>query len=269
VTPSPVHKFSEERQIPVLTPENFKSPQTLSDFADFNVDLAVVMAYGLILPQEVLQIPRLGCINIHVSLLPRWRGAAPIQRAIMAGDNETGVTIMQMDEGLDTGPILRQNRVRIALETTAEILHDELAQVGAISVCSILADFQSGSIKPVAQSAEGTTYATKITRDEGLLNWHQPAVDVERRIRALNPWPGTWFERGGERIRILSAEPVEGNGDAGTILNQSAVIACSEGAIRPLVMQRPGKSATDAEAFLRGYDLPVGTVLQSSQGAGK
>jgi methionyl-tRNA formyltransferase len=261
VTPSPVHRFSEERGIPVLTPENFKSPEAVSDFADFNVDLAVVMAYGLILPEEVLQAPRLGCINIHVSLLPRWRGAAPIQRAIMAGDDETGVTIMQMDEGLDTGPILRQDRVRIAPETTAESLHDELAQVGAISVCRTLADLQSGNIESVVQSAEGTTYAAKITRDEGFLDWRQSAIDVERRIRALNSWPGTWFERGGERIRVLSAEAVEGNGAAGTVLNQNAVIACGEGAIRPLVMQRPGKSATDTEAFLRGYDLPVGTVL--------
>ena len=269
VTPTPVHRFSEERGIPVLTPANFKSPDAVSDFAEFNADLAVVMAYGLILPKEVLQAPRLGCINIHVSLLPRWRGAAPIQRAIMAGDDETGVTIMQMDEGLDTGPILRQDRVRIVQETTAESLHDELAQVGALSACGALTDLQSGSIKPVAQAAEGATYAAKITRDEGFLDWHQSAIDVERRIRALNPWPGTWFERDGERIRILSAEAVEGNGNAGTILNQSAVIACGEGAIRPLVMQRPGKSATDTEAFLRGYDLPVGTILQSSQGGGK
>jgi methionyl-tRNA formyltransferase len=269
VTPTPVHRFSEERGIPVLTPDNFKSPDAVSDFAEFNADLVVVMAYGLILPKEVLQAPRLGCINIHVSLLPRWRGAAPIQRAIMAGDDETGVTIMQMDEGLDTGPILRQDRVRIVQETTAESLHDELAQVGALSACGALTDLQSGSIKPVAQAAEGATYAAKITRNEGFLDWHQSAIDVERRIRALNPWPGTWFERDGERIRILSAEAAEGNGNAGTILNQSAVIACGEGAIRPLVMQRPGKSATDTEAFLRGYDLPAGTILQSSQGGGK
>ena len=265
VTPSPVHRFSEDRGIPVLTPEDFKSPETVSEFADFKADLAVVMAYGLILPKEVLQAPRLGCINIHVSLLPRWRGAAPIQRAIMAGDDETGVTIMQMDEGLDTGPILRQDRVRIAQETTTESLHDELAQIGATSVCGALTDLQSGNVKPVVQPEDGTTYAAKITRDEGLLDWQQSAIDVERRIRALNPWPGTWFERGGERIRILSAEAVDGNGEAGTVLDQSAVIACGEGAIRPLVMQRPGKSATDAEAFLRGYDLPVGTVLDAPE----
>lgn len=269
VTPSPVHQFSEERGIPVLTPENFKSPEAVSTFADFKADLAVVMAYGLILPKAVLQAPRLGCFNIHVSLLPRWRGAAPIQRAIMAGDDETGVTIMQMDEGLDTGPILRQDRVSIGSETTAESLHDELAQVGAKAVCSALADLQSGKINPVTQSEEGMTYAAKITRDEGLLDWHLTAIDVERRMRALNPWPGTWFERDGERIRVLSAEVVDGNGAAGTVLDQSAVIACGAGAIRPLVMQRSGKSATDAEAFLRGYDLPVGTVLESPQTGGQ
>jgi len=269
VTPSPVHQFSEERGIPVLTPENFKSPEAVSTFADFKADLAVVMAYGLILPKAVLQAPRLGCFNIHVSLLPRWRGAAPIQRAIMAGDDETGVTIMQMDEGLDTGPILRQDLVSIGSETTAESLHDELAQVGAKAVCSALADLQSGKINPVTQSEEGMTYAAKITRDEGLLDWHLTAIDVERRIRALNPWPGTWFERDGERIRILSAEVVDENGAAGTVLDQSAVTACGAGAIRPLVLQRPGKSATDAEAFLRGYDLPVGTVLESPQTGGQ
>ena len=269
VTPSPVHQFSEEQGIPVLTPEYFKSPETVSNFADFNADLAVVMAYGLILPRAVLQAPRLGCINIHVSLLPRWRGAAPIQRAIMAGDDETGVSIMQMDEGLDTGSILRQDHVPIGQETTAESLHDELAQLGAKSVCCTLSDLQSGNINPVVQPEEGMTYAAKITRDEGILDWNLTAIEVERRIRALNPWPGTWFERGGERIRILSAEAVDGNGAAGTILDQSTVIACGEGAIRPLVMQRPGKSATDAEAFLRGYDLPVGTVLEPPKKGGR
>lgn len=268
VTPSSVHKFAEGCGIPVRTPVTFKKTETVSDFVALNADLAIVMAYGLILPKAVLEAPRLGCINIHVSLLPRWRGAAPIQRAILAGDDETGVTIMQMDEGLDTGPILRQDRVPIGPETTTEGLHDELAQVGATSVCCALTDLLSGNIEPKIQPEDGVTYAAKITREEGFLDWHQPAIEVERKIRALNPWPGTWFERDGDRIRILSAECVENNGDAGTVLTQNAVIACGEGAIRPLVMQRPGKSATDAEAFLRGYDLPVGTVLQSPQGDG-
>ncbi|NKB19090.1 MAG: methionyl-tRNA formyltransferase [Alphaproteobacteria bacterium] len=265
VTPSPVHNFAEDHGIPVRTPENFKSAETVSNFADLNADLAVVMAYGLILPATILEAPRLGCINIHVSLLPCWRGAAPIQRAIMAGDDETGVTIMQMDEGLDTGPILRQDRVPIGQETTAESLHDRLAQLGAASICDALVDLQAGDVDPMPQSDVGATYAAKITRDEGLLDWRQSAIDVERRIRALNPWPGTWFERNGERIRILSAELVNGAGEPGTILDECAVIACGDGAIKPLVMQRPGKSATDAEAFLRGYDLPVGTVLALPQ----
>ena len=266
---SPIHDVAAAHGIEVRTPTHLRDEAEHKAIEALDLDAVVVVAYGLILPQGILAAPRLGCINVHASLLPRWRGAAPIQRAIMAGDDETGVTIMQMDEGLDTGPILRQDRVRIVQETTAESLHDELAQVGALSACGALTDLQSGSIKPVAQAAEGATYAAKITRNEGFLDWHQSAIDVERRIRALNPWPGTWFERDGERIRILSAEAAEGNGNAGTILNQSAVIACGEGAIRPLVMQRPGKSATDTEAFLRGYDLPVGTILQSSQGGGK
>ena len=267
VTPSPVHSFAEENGILVRTPENFKSPEAIADFVSLNADVAVVMAYGLILPKSILEAPRLGCINIHVSLLPRWRGAAPIQRAIMAGDDETGVTIMQMDEGLDTGAILRQDRVLIDLETTAESLHDELAQVGAASICETLIDLPDGKIEPLPQGQDGTTYAAKVKRDEGQLDWRFPAIDIERSIRALNPWPGTWFERGGERIRILSAQAVNGKGRAGEIIDSFGSIACGDGAIKPLVMQRPGKSATDAESFLRGYDLPVGTILESRQGS--
>ncbi len=267
VTPSPVHNFAKEKGISVRTPENFKSPEAIADFASLNADIAVVMAYGLILPKAILEAPRLGCINIHVSLLPRWRGAAPIQRAIMAGDDETGVTIMQMDEGLDTGAILRQDRVQIDPETTAESLHDELAQMGAASICTTLIDLTSGKIEPSPQEQDGTTYAAKITRDEGRLDWRLPAIDIERSIRALNPWPGTWFERDGERIRILSAQVVDGKGQVGEIIDSNGSIVCGDRAIKLLVMQRPGKSATDAESFLRGYELPVGTILESRQGS--
>lgn len=269
VTPSPVHNYAQEKDILVRTPENFKSPEAIADFASLNADVAVVMAYGLILPIAILEAPRLGCINIHVSLLPRWRGAAPIQRAIMADDDETGVTIMQMDEGLDTGAILRQDRVQIVPETTAESLHDELAQMGAASICKTLIALTSGEIEPSPQPQDGMTYAAKITRDEGHLDWRSTAIDIERAIRALNPWPGTWFEHDGDRIRILSAQVVDGKGRAGEIIDSNGSIACANGAIKPLIMQRPGKSAMDAESFLRGYDLPVGTILESRQGSPK
>lgn len=261
LTLSPIHSFAQERSIKVRTPENFQSDDTISALDNLNADIAVVMAYGLILPKPVIEAPSLGCINIHVSLLPRWRGAAPIQRAIMEGDEETGVTIMQMDEGLDTGPILRQDRVRIGQETTTKSLHDELAKTGGRSIVEALADLQRGNIEPLPQSEGGASYAAKVTRDEGLLDWHLPAVNILRNIRALNPWPGTWFENNGERIRILSAEFIDGKGFPGTILNESCVVACGEGAIRPLMMQRSGRAATNAEAFLRGYDLPIGKTL--------
>ena len=263
MTLSPLHTFAKENGIDVQTPKNFQSAETITAFADYNADIAVVMAYGLILPKAILDAPRLGCVNIHVSLLPRWRGAAPIQRAIMAGDTETGITIMQMDEGLDTGPILRQDRTAIQTHTTAEGLHDKLAILSAKSIHGALVGLQDGRVDPIPQQNECSNYAKKITRDEGLINWHHSAIDIERRIRALNPWPGTWFERGEERIRILSAEASLETGTVGTVLDKTALIACNDGAIRPLVMQRPGRVAMEAESFLRGYDLPVGTVLGS------
>ena len=263
MTLSPLHKFSKENGIDVQTPENFQSVEAITTFADYNADIAVVMAYGLILPKAILEAPRLGCINIHVSLLPRWRGAAPIQRAIMAGDEETGVTIMQMEEGLDTGPILRQDRTAIETYATAEDLNDELAILSAKSIHEALAALQDGQIDPIPQQDEKSNYAKKIKREEGLINWNHSAIDIERRIRALNPWPGTWFERGEECIRILSAQVSTETGVPGAVLDKNALIACNEGSIRPLVMQRPGKAAMDTASFLRGYDLPVGTVLGS------
>ena len=263
MTRSPIHKFAKENGIDVQTPENFKSVETITTFAEYNADIAVVMAYGLILPKAILEAPRLGCVNIHLSLLPRWRGAAPIQRAILAGDRETGVTIMQMEEGLDTGPILRQDIAAIQPHTTAEALHDELAILSAKSIHEALVGLQGGQIDPMPQQDEGSNYAKKIKREEGLINWHHSAIDIERRIRALNPWPGTWFERGEECIRILSAEVSLKTGVAGTVLDENALIACNDGSIRPLVMQRPGKVAMDVKSFLRGYDLPVGSVLGS------
>ncbi|MBK19139.1 MAG: methionyl-tRNA formyltransferase [Rhodospirillaceae bacterium] len=263
VTASAVHTFADENGIDVRTPENFKSQASVTEFAALDADIAVVMAYGLILPQPILTAPRLGCVNIHASLLPRWRGAAPIQRAIMAGDTETGVTIMQMDEGLDTGEILLQEKISIDQQTNAQILHDQLAELGASTITRALTSLSEGSVQPIAQPDEGAVYAKKIGRSDGHIDWSKPAVEIERTVRALNPWPGTWFNHQGERIRILAADIHNGHGIPGTVLDDNAAIACGDGAIRPRVMQRPGKAATETESFLRGYDLPAGTVLDS------
>jgi methionyl-tRNA formyltransferase len=270
--PSPVHAFAESRGIPVRCPASLKGAAALKAFAGLTADAAVVIAYGLILPAAILSAPRLGCLNIHMSLLPRWRGAAPIQRAIMAGDTETGVTVMQMDEGLDTGAILATCAVPIAADTTAESLHDALAGIGARLIVEILPDLAAGRIEPRPQPDDGACYAKKLVREEGRLDWRLSAVTLDRRIRALNPWPGAWFDRDGERIRVLAAGPVAGpvvgsGGRApGTVIDGAPAIACGEGALRLSRLQRPGKSAMEADAFLRGYDLPPGTILPSPDG---
>ncbi len=262
-TPSPVHAFAARKGIPVRYPATLKDPAEQEAFADLKADAAVVIAYGLILPGPILSAPRLGCLNIHMSLLPRWRGAAPIQRAIMAGDSETGVTVMQMDEGLDTGAILAKEAIPIAADTTAETLHDRLATIGARMIVDVLADLSGGRSQPRPQPDEGATYAKKLVREEGRLDWRLSAAELDRRIRALNPWPGTWFEHSGERIRVLAAEPMDGTGVPGTVLDTSPTVACGAGALRLRRMQRPGKAAMDADAFLRGYVLTPGMVLPS------
>ncbi len=261
--PSPVHRFAADQGIEVRHPKTLRSPDAQADFAALRADVAVVAAYGLILPVPVLEAPRLGCLNIHASLLPRWRGAAPIQRAILAGDAETGVTIMQMDEGLDTGAMLLRGTVPIGPETTAGALHDALAELGATLVVEALDGLAAGTLAAEPQPAEGATYAAKLDRAEARLDWCEDAVALARRIRAFDPWPGTWFEHGGERIRVLAAEVADGEpGTApGTVLGDDAAVACGTGALRLLRLQRPGKSAMDAAVFLRGYDLPAGTVL--------
>jgi methionyl-tRNA formyltransferase len=258
-----VQAFAESRNLPVRCPATLRDAAAQRSFAALAPDAVVAIAYGLILPAAILDVPRLGCFNIHLSLLPRWRGAAPIQRAIMAGDEKTGVTIMRMDEGLDTGPILAQDSVPITAATTAQSLHDALAAIGARLIVETLAGVAAGRLEPVPQPADGATYAGKLARDEGRLDWRRSAVQLDRHIRALNPWPGTWFERGGERIRVLEAEPVARDADAppGTVLDGAPTVACGEGALRPRRLQRPGKAAMPADAFLRGYELPPGTVL--------
>ncbi len=258
---SPVHAFAESHGLAVHTPKTLKSPDEQRAFAALDADAAVVAAYGLILPKAILDAPRLGCFNVHASLLPRWRGAAPIQRAILAGDRETGVTIMQVDEGLDTGPMLLVGRTAITGDTTAEVLHDTLAAMGADLMVEALEGVASGTAAPTPQPDSGVTYAHKLDRDEGRLNWDLPAEHLERTVRALNPWPGVWFEYQGERFKVLAAQIETAEGQPGTVVDDRLSVACGTGALRPLRIQRAGKGAVDTDAFLRGYPVPPGTRL--------
>lgn len=256
--PSPVQAFAEERGIPVRYPASLKTEQAQAEFAALDADAAVVAAYGLILPKAVLDAPRLGCINIHASLLPRWRGAAPIQRAMLAGDSETGITIMQMDEGLDTGAILKTGTVAIGAQTTASDLHDALAALGGALIVQVL----SGDLPaPVPQPEDGATYAPKLDRAEGRLDWSEDAASLDLKIRALNPWPGVWGEFDGDRLRVLGATPTEGSGTHGTVIAEPLTVACGTGALALDRVQRAGKSAMSADDFVRGNPVPVGTVL--------
>jgi methionyl-tRNA formyltransferase len=254
--PSPVQRAAEAAGIPVRTPAKLDAVEQ-ANFQALALDAAVVAAYGLILPKPVLEAPRLGSLNVHASLLPRWRGAAPVQRAILAGDGETGVTIMQMDEGLDTGPMLLAERVGIGPETTATTLHDQLAALGARLILRALRGLADGTLAAHPQPAEGITYAKKLAREEGRIDWSQPAVDLERRVRALNPAPGVWFERGGERIKVLAATVAQGSAAAppGTVVDADLTVACGADALRLRRLQRAGRAPVDAAAFLRGYAL--------------
>lgn len=260
--PSPVHAFAETHGLEVRTPKSLKSKEEQQAFANLNADAAVVAAYGLILPKTILDAPRLGCLNVHASLLPRWRGAAPIQRAILAGDTETGVTIMEVDKGLDTGPMLLAGRVPITGETTAQDLHDTLADMGAELMAAALEGLAKGTLVPRPQPETGATYARKLERDEGRLDWDLPAEQLDRMVRALNPWPGVWLEYRGERIKVLAAVVETAEGPPGTVIDDRMSVACGSGALRPLRVQRPGKGAVDTEAFLRGYPVPPGTRLE-------
>ena len=258
---SQVHIYADSRGLAVRTPASLRDADEQGRFAELDLDAAVVAAYGLILPKAILAAPRLGCLNVHGSLLPRWRGAAPIERAILAGDGETGVTVMRMDAGLDTGPILLTARVPIGPETTAARLHDALADLGADLLLQALAGLAAGRLRAIPQPEDGVTYAGKLERDEGRLDWFRPAAELERVVRALNPRPGVWFERAGERIKVLAAEVVDRRGMPGRVLDDRLTVACAEGALRPRLLQRPGRAPTEADAFLRGYPLPPGTQL--------
>lgn len=271
---SPVDDWACRREVPVRTPKSMKDPEARAAFVDLcrtaDVDVAVVVAYGQILTQDVLDAPRLGCVNVHASLLPRWRGAAPIQRAIEAGDAETGVALMRMEAGLDTGPVLADRRVPIGPATTAGDLHDTLAHAGAALIVPTLTAFAAGEIAPMPQPAEGVTYAKKIDKAEGRIDWTRPAVEIERRIRALTPWPGAWCavpaigDAGGkpQRLKVVGGTPIEGSGAPGTVLDGALTVACGTGALRLDTVQPAGKAAMAADAYLRGRAVPAGTVLQ-------
>ncbi|MCB9957093.1 MAG: methionyl-tRNA formyltransferase [Rhodospirillaceae bacterium] len=262
--PSPVQAFAEAQGLEVRTPASLRNAAAQAEFADLGLDAAVVAAYGLILPPPILEAPKFGCFNVHASLLPRWRGAAPIQRAILAGDRETGITIMQMDAGLDTGDMLAVEHTPIGPETTASELHDRLAEIGGRLIVEVLDDAAAGRLASVPQPADGATYAAKIGREEGRITW-QDAAQVDRQVRALTPWPGTWFDLADERVRVLATELVAaapGGGVAGQVLDDRLTVACEAGgAVRLTRLQRPGRSPCDAAAFLRGFAIPAGTVL--------
>jgi methionyl-tRNA formyltransferase len=257
--PSPVQVWAEAHNIPVRYPKSLKSAEAQAEFAALNADVAVVAAYGLILPQAILDAPKFGCLNIHASLLPRWRGAAPIQRAIMAGDKDSGVTIMQMDVGLDTGDMLLIKRVPIAEDTTAQDLHDALAAVGGDLIIEALSQIDTLPRQP--QPADGVTYATKIDKAEAKIDFSRSAPDVVRHIHGLSPFPGAWLEVKGERIKILKAQVMAGQGRAGDVLDDAFLIACGEGAMKPVLVQRAGRGVVPLADFLRGFTLPRGTRL--------
>jgi methionyl-tRNA formyltransferase len=254
-----VHKLAESAGIEVRTPRSLKDAQEQAAFAALNLDAAIVVAYGLILPLAVLQAPRLGCFNLHGSLLPRWRGAAPIQRAIMAGDQETGVQVMRMEEGLDTGRVLMSERVAIGRKTYGE-LHDELARLGADLLGRALVELEKGTIVEQPQVNVGIIYARKIEKSEARIDWKRSACELDCQIRGLSPSPGAWFEAKGERIKVLFAEPVSGSGEPGEVLSP-LVVACSEGALKLITVQRAGRAPMEADAFLRGFVLKPGDRL--------
>ncbi|WP_242415420.1 methionyl-tRNA formyltransferase [Sphingomonas panni] len=260
LTPSPVHKLAESLGIEVRVPETLRDPSVQADFAALNADVAVVAAYGLLLPRAVLDAPRLGCLNVHGSLLPRWRGAAPIQRAILAGDTETGVGIMQMAAGMDTGPVRLEARTPIAEKTAGE-LATELSAMGARLMLEVLAD--SDAYPPVEQVSAGVTHAAKIDKAEARLRFDGSAVDAERQVRAFNPAPGAFFEVNGERIKVLAAQVDVGPAGAepGTVVGDALEIACADGVIVPVQVQRAGRGATSAAEMLRGFPIPKGTHI--------
>ncbi|MCR5877700.1 methionyl-tRNA formyltransferase [Phenylobacterium sp. J367] len=263
--PSPVHAFAEERGILVRTPASMRDPAEIAAFAALDLDAAVVVAFGQILPKAVLDAPRLGSFNVHASLLPRWRGAAPIQRAIMAGDAVTGVQVMRMTEGLDEGPVLSTATVRIGPSDTAATLHDRLAAAGADLIARTLPEIEAGRAVEVPQAEEGVTYAKKIRAKEARIDWGRPGAELDRKIRGLSPFPGAWFElpteKGPVRVKALLSAVEDVDGAPGVTLDDRLLVATGEGAVRLLRVQREGRGPQDAEVFLNGTAVPAGTKL--------
>lgn len=261
--PTPIHTKAEEMGIPVRHPASLKSIDEQVEFFALNADVAVVCAYGLILPQAVLDAPKFGCINIHASLLPRWRGAAPIQRAIQSGDDKTGITIMQMDAGLDTGDMLMTGEIEITNCTTTPVLHDALSEMGADLIIKTLANLEN--IMPVSQPEQGATYASKLQKSEALIDWKQSADQIDRNIRAFTPFPGTYFMYKDERIKVLEACVAASDSKeamAGTVINESPfMVACGQGVLKLNRLQREGKKTVSAEDFQKGYTIAVGENL--------
>ncbi len=257
--PTPVHARALELGLAVHHPKSLRTDESKELIANIDADVGVVVAYGLILPQYVLDTPTHGCLNIHASLLPRWRGAAPIHRAIMAGDKETGVCIMQMDAGLDTGPVLMERALEIGAEETTAQLHDRLAALGSTAIVDTLA--QLPELVATPQSEDGVTYAEKIDKAESRIDWAASAADVDRKIRGLSPFPGAWTEIDGQRVKLLASRLVDGDGPPGELLDDSLTVACGDGAVQLLRLQRAGKGAQDADIFLRGFPLSKGQQL--------
>ena len=258
VQPTPVQRAAELLGIPVHTPTSLKGKTEQDEFAALKADIAVVAAYGLILPQAILDAPRLGCLNVHASLLPRWRGAAPVQRAILAGDAVTGITLMEMEAGLDTGPMLAAQEVEIDRKNARQ-LTDELGRIGAQMIAQVLSAFDS--YPRVAQPEEGATYAAKIRKEEARIDWSRPAIEIERQARAFAPSPGAWFDAGGERIKLLEAEAGSGEGKPGEVIDDALTIATGQGAIRPVLIQRAGRAPMTPLELVRGFAIPKGMIL--------
>lgn len=265
VQKSAVHLYADDQGIDVRTPKSFKKdPDAVQDFIDLNLDVAIVAAYGLILPKSILDAPKHGGINIHGSILPRWRGAAPIHRAIESGDAQTGVTIMHMDEGLDTGDMIINGTFPIMPHDTGKTIHDKMAvQGGELIVQTLEALQKDGKLDATPQPDDGVTYAHKLEKEEGALDWSQSADFLERKIRAFTPWPGTWFEYEGQRFKVIEAKIDNQSGTVGEVLDDQLTVACSKGSLKITRLQRAGKSPMNTTDFLRGFDIPKGTVLAS------
>ena len=258
---TPVEREARRLAFPVFTPKTLRDAAAQAQFGALQADAAVVVAYGLILPKPILEAPRLGCFNVHASLLPRWRGAAPINRAIMAGDAESGVTIMRMDEGLDTGPMAMAERVPIGPDMTAGDLHDLLARLGGDLMGRALAAAERGTLELTPQPDTGVTYAAKLAKSETRIDWSQPAQSVHNHIRGLSPFPGAWFEHEGMRVKVVRSTLAQGDGTPGSVLDDRLTVACAGGAVRLMLVQRAGRQPMSADDFLRGNPIAPGNVI--------